>query len=166
MAKVWNPTEEPVTTKIFGSYFEFKPNSMKTITNEHIAKFIESNRKETGLVVLPPQFDPLAEDLYIEGYEKTPEGKAALAEKRKEGIQNLINFHTQIIYNNQVSLRNDLVHKDPHTDPVKLAAINASQGELESMRLVAKYQKLRLDGNDAQVKEVEKLMDQIGPIGK
>jgi hypothetical protein len=165
MARVWNPTEEVVHTKIFGSHFEFKPGQMKTM-GEAFAKFIEMNRKETGLVALPQQFDPTDDETYVEGYDKTPAGKEALAEAKARGIRNLIEFYQGIIYNNQVALRNDLVRHDPHTDVIKLTAINASKGELEAMRLVSKYQKLKLDDQSAQVKEVEKLMAEIGPIGK
>lgn len=165
MARIWNPTEETVQTRIFGNHFEFKPGQFK-IMQEHFAKFIEMNRKEDGLVVLPDEFDPQNEDKYIEGYDKTPEGKAILAQKKAEGIQNLVNHYQRIVYNNQVALRNDLVRHDPHTDPIKLAAINASKGEMEAMRLVAKYSKLAKDNNEAKAKEVEKLMSEIGPIGK
>lgn len=165
MARVWNPTEESITTKIFGSHFEFKPGAFKNM-QEQFAKFIEMNRKDTGLVTLPAQFDPMDEEQYVEGFDKTPEGKEILSEKRKEGVQNLVNHYSQIVYNNQVALRNDLVRKDPHTDAIKLAAINASPGEVEAMRLVAKYQKMNLDDGGAKVKEVQKLMNEIGPIGK
>lgn len=165
MSRIWNPTEERVETKIFGSFFTFAPGQFKNMS-EHHANFIKSNRKETGLVVLTEQFDPMNEEKYVEGYDKTPEGKAILLEKKKEGIQNLLEFYEQIVYNNQVSLRNDLAHSDPHTDPVRLSAIHASKGELEAMRLVAKYQKMKLDDQGAKVKEVEKLMTEIGPIGK
>ena len=165
MSRIWNPTEETVETKMFGSYFTFKPGQMKTM-QEHFAKFIEMNRKETGLVTLPDEFDTMNEETYIEGYDKTPEGKEILAKKKKQGIENLLAHYSQIVYNNQVSLRRDLAHKDPHTDAVKLSAINASSGELEAMRLVAKYQKLKLDDQGAKVSEVEKLMKEIGPIGK
>lgn len=165
MAKVWNPTEETVRTVMFGNHFEFKPGQMKNM-QEHFGRFVEMHRKEDGLVTLPPEFDPFDEERYREGYEKTPEGQKILAEKKKEGIQNLINHHLWIVQNNQVSLRNDLVKKDPHTDPVKLSALAASKGEVESMRLVAKYQKLSKDDNSVRVREVEKLMEEIGPIGK
>jgi tRNA U34 5-carboxymethylaminomethyl modifying GTPase MnmE/TrmE len=165
MARIWNPTEEKVETKIFGSFFTFAPGAFKNMSSHH-ADFIKMNRKETGLVVLSSKFDPMDEENYVEGYDKSPEGKAELIEKKKEGIQNLLEHYEWIIYNNQVSLRNDLVKKDPHTDPIKLAAIHASKGELEAMRLVSKYQKLKLDDQGAKVKEVEKLMSEIGPIGK
>jgi hypothetical protein len=165
MPQVYNPTEEKVETKVFGSHFVFAPGQRKNMSEGH-CNFIAMNRKETGLVILPAEFDPMNEEKYIEGYDKTPEGKEVLSDKKREGIQNLIDHYTWIIHNNQVSLRNDLVRKDPHTDPIKLANINASKGEIEAMRLVAKYKKLAGDENAVRAKEVEKLMNEIGPIGK
>jgi hypothetical protein len=164
MPKVYNPTEETVETRVFGSYFTFKPGQMKNM-NQNFCDFIQSNRKDTGLVVLPAEFDPMAEEHYIEGFEKTTEGKAILAQKREEGIKNLIDFHLGVIRNNQVSLKKDLARHDPSNDPAKLAAIEASKGELESMRLVAKYKKMKLNSEDKRLNEVDKLLEEVGPIG-
>jgi quinol monooxygenase YgiN len=165
MSRIWNPTEETVSTRIFGNHFEFKPGQFKIMKKE-FAEFIERSRKEEGLVVLPPQFDPQDEENYVEGFEKTAEGKAILAAKRLEGISNLVAHYEQVVLNNQVALRKDLAHHDPHTDPIRLAAINASKGEMEAMRLVAKYSKMTKDNGDSKAKEVEKLMAEIGPIGR
>lgn len=165
MPRIWNPTEETVNTRIFGNHFEFKPGQFKIMKPE-FAEFIGRARQHEGLVVLPAEFDPQDEERYIEGYDKTPEGKAILAEKKAEGIRNLVAHYEGIVLNNQVALRKDLAHHDPHTDPIRLAAINASKGEMEAMRLVAKYSRMSKENNDAKAKEVEKLMEQIGPIGK
>jgi hypothetical protein len=164
MPRVYNPTEETVETRVFGSYFTFKPGQMKNM-NKNFCDFIASDRQQTGLVILPPEFDPMDEDRYVEGFEKTPEGKAVLAEKREEGIRNLINFHVGVIRNNQVSLKRDLARHDPSNDPTKLAAIEASKGEIESMRLVAKYKKLKLNNEEKQITEVNKLLEDVGPLG-
>lgn len=160
--KVWNPTEETVSTCMQGAWFTFKPNTMKTMDDTK-ALFVTGNRKETGLVVLPDEFDPLS-DKFIEGYEKTEEGIQLLKNKREEGITNLINHHMQIVRNNQVSLRNDLAHKNPAADPIKLAALEASQGELNSMRLVAKYKGKNSQSEAKKVEEIEKLIKEIGPF--
>lgn len=165
MAKVWNPTEEKIETKIFGNYFQFAPGQMKNM-NSSIADFVNENRRDTGLVVLPAEFDPMNEEQFIEGYDKTPEGKAILAQKKTEGINNLVRFHLKIVQNNQISFRRDIARHDPASDPSRLAAVEASKGELESMRLVSKYRKMKLDVEERQVNEVEKLMQEIGPTGK
>lgn len=163
MARIWNPTEEVVSTCMQGAWFTFKPGSFKTM-DENKALFVMSNRKETGLVVLDGKFDPSQEDKYVEGYEKTEDGKKHLVEKREEGITNLINHHMSIVRNNQVSLRNDLAVKNPAADPIRLAALEASKGELESMRLVAKYKGKNSQSDAKKVEEVEKLIKEIGPF--
>jgi len=160
--RVWNPTEEKVNTQIQGSWFSFQPGQFKNM-DESKADFIRMNRKGTGLVVLPPQFDPFS-DQFIENYEKTEEGKQVLLDKKEEGIRGLIEFHMEIVKNNQVSLRNDLAIKSPAADHVKLAALNASAGEIESMRLVAKYKGKASDSAAKKVDAIESLMDQIGPV--
>lgn len=160
MSRIWNPTEEKVVTMMQGAWFTFQPGSFKTM-DETKAGFVRSNRKESGLVVLPDEFDPSSEK-YVEGFEKTEEGKKILIEKREEGINNLIEYHMMIVKNNQVSLRNDLAHKNPAADPIKLAALEASSGEIASMQLVAKYKKRNNDSSAKKVEDIEKLMQQIG----
>lgn len=164
MPKVFNPTQETVETRLFGSYFSFKPGQMKNM-QRNFCDFIQSDRKDTGLVVLPAQFDPMDEENYVEGFEKTPEGKKIIAEKTEEGIRNLIDHHLWVIRNNQISLKKDLARHDPSNDPAKLASIEASKGEIESMRLVAKYKKLRLNSEEKRFSEVDKLLEEVGPLG-
>lgn len=160
MSRIWNPTEEKVVTMMQGAWFTFQPGSFKTMDDAKAA-FVRSNRKDTGLVVLDDRFDPSSEK-YEEGFEKTEQGKSILIEKREEGIRNLIEHHMSIVKNNQVSLRNDLAHKNPAADPIKLAALEASPGEILSMQLVAKYKKKNNDSAAKKVEDIEKLMEQIG----
>lgn len=161
---VWNPTEEHVSTKIFGNWFSFPPGSKKSFHKPGMDNFIEQNRKETGLVILPPEFNPNHER-FVDGYEKTEEGKAILAAKREQGINNLIEFHLAIVRNNQVCLAQDIARQygSPETGR-QMAKYEASKGELESMRLVAKYK--GKSGGNAQKKaeEIDRLMSQIGPV--
>jgi hypothetical protein len=162
MGRVWNPTEEKVSTMMQGAWFTFAPGTFKTM-DENKCNFIRTNRKETGLIVLADQFDP-SSDQYIEGYEKTEEGKALLLQAKEDGINNLVEHHMSIVHNNQVSLRNDLAHKNPAADPVRLAGLQASKGELESMRLVAKYKGKASDSPAKKLDEITKLMEKIGPL--
>ena len=159
---VWNPTEEKVSTRIHGNWFTFAPGQFKVMDIEK-ASFIQTNRRETGLVVLPAQFCSSREE-YIEGYAQTEEGKAILSQKRDEGIQGLIDHHMNIVKNNQVSLRQDLAHRYPSADFDKLCKLEASKGELESMRLVAKYKGKASDSGAKKVEEIDKLMKAIGPV--
>lgn len=162
MPKIWNPTEELVNTKMQGSWFSFKPGQMK-IMDQDKANFITTNRQETGLVVLPGIFDP-NDDAYVEGYEKTQEGMKILEEFREKGIENLVQFHLDIIKNNQVFSKRDLAKENPGVDALKLAAIEASPGEIKAMQLVRKYQAKKQDTQAKRIAEVQKMMEEIGPI--
>lgn len=162
MPVVYNPTEEFVHTQLKGSWFAFKPGGTK-IMDAHMCQFIKELRKGTGLTVLSDKFDPNS-DAYIEGYKNTEEGQAELLAAKQEGIANLIAHHMEVVKNNQVSLRKDLAISNPSGDPQRLAALEASPGEIASMKLVSKYQKLKLDTKGQQVAEIEKLMQDIGTI--
>jgi len=160
---VYNPTEEDVTTTINGSFFTWKPGQIKQMRAGQ-AHFVDTNRKELGLVLVSdPRFIP-AEEGYIANFDKTPEGKEALEPLREIGIKNLIDNLLAIIRNNQVSLRQDLANKYPTGDSGKLAATFASPAELNAMRLVAKYKKKNKDNAAKQVDEVDALMKEIGPF--
>jgi hypothetical protein len=160
--RIWNPTEEVVSTRINGNWFTIKPGAFKSM-HENLANFIEMNRKETGLVTLPDEFEP-SSDRYVENYHQSDAGKALMAARREDGIRNLIEYYMGIVRNNQVSLRQDLAHRYPTADVSKLAAIEASKGDIEAMRLVNKYKGKAADNAQKQAEEVDKLMKQIGPI--
>lgn len=161
---VYNPTEEEVTTVIHGNFFTWKPGQVKQI-GANKAQFVDTNRKETGLVVVTDKrFIPAEQDYYVPGFEKTEEGKKVLAPLKEQGINNLIAYLMDIIRNNQVSLRQDMAGKWPTGDAAKMAAAGASKGELEAMRMVAKYKKKTPENAARQVEEVEKLMEAIGPF--
>lgn len=160
---VYNPTEEDVTTTINGSFFTWKPGQVKQMRAGQ-AQFVDTNRKELGLVMIEdPRFVP-ADDAYVLNFDKTKEGQEYLAPYREKGINNLIAHLMYIIRNNQVSLRQDLANKYPTGDSAKLAASYASPAELNAMRLVAKYKKKNSTNEAKQVEEVEKLMQEIGPF--
>ena len=164
MALVWNPTREIVSTKIAGSWFTFKPDTRKAM-DEDKCRFISENRKDTGLVILPDQFDPLSEH-HIPGFDDTAEGRAVLEQKAAEGIEGLLSFHKDIIRNNQVALRKDLATKYPNGDHGRMVALEMSSGEIHSLEMVAKYQKAKEDNKDAKLKEVQKLLDAVGPMAE
>jgi hypothetical protein len=164
MPTVWNPTKETVVTKMQGSWFTFKPDAKKSM-DEDKCRFITEHRKETGLVILSPEFDPMSES-YTEGYDKTPEGQAKLEEYREQGINNMLAYHRDIIRNNQVSLRKDMAKANPTGDPSRMIALEMSKGERHSLEIVAKYQRAKQDQHDSKIKEIEALLDEVGPIGE
>ncbi len=160
---VYNPTEEEITTTINGSFFTWKPGQIKQMRAGQ-ADFVDTNRKELGLVKIEDgRFIP-AEDSYVMNFDKSPEGQAFLAPYREAGINNLIEHLMWIIRNNQISLKQDLANKYPTGDAGKMAAAAASPAELNAMRLVAKYKKKTSSNAAKQVEEVEKLMGAIGPM--
>lgn len=149
MALVFNATAETISVKVYGNYFTFKPKQIKTL-QDNVAHEMVTSRSEDGLVGLSPEFeDPT--------YKTTPEGKAAYETAEKQGVDAFIAKQRGLIYNNQVSLRRDLERANLKYDP----SIEASKGELEAMRLVAKYQKSMEDSNQAKADEIKELMRKI-----
>lgn len=161
---VYNTTEEEITTTMHGSFFTWKPGQVKQVRTA-LAEFVDTNRKELGLMVVrDPRFIPAEQDHYIPGFEKTDEGKKVLEPLREKGVNNLVESLMSVIRNNQISLKQDLSNKYPTGKSENLAAAYASPGEIHAMKMVAKYKKKSKDNAARQVEEVGKLMSEIGTI--
>ncbi len=144
-----NATKEEQTIKALGNWFTFKPGQVKQV-NDDLGHWITTMKAESGLVSLPDAYeDP--------EYKNSPEGKAAIEEARERGVKAYVDFHRSIVANNQVSLRRDLGQANIQADP----AIYATQGELNSMRIVAAYQKAADDAEQKKVDEVRELMKKV-----
>lgn len=158
MAIVINATQEKVTLVLQGNYFTWEPGKEKIIRNPELAKFIQTNKNDYGLAVLP---DVQGDDEMLSD-EELAGRKAAYEEAKKveceAALDRYIKRLRNVIYNNQVSLRRDLDQANMKADP----AAYASEGELEAMRLVAKYQKRAEDVDANKIAEVKKLMEQVG----
>lgn len=153
MPFVFNATNETQTIKAAGNWISFKPKQVKSIYSEHVAHFICTERADKGLISVSDAFeDPQ--------YALSAEGKAELAEKETAGINNFIRSLEGRIYNNQVSLRQDLERANFKIDP----AVLASEGELEAMRLLAKYRKVADESAQKRMDEVADLMKQVGDV--
>jgi len=161
MPIVVNATKEEITIKIVGSYFKFAPEKSKTMGKD-IASWIQTNpgAKGCGLAVIP--------DLYQDGEEIDEVSsadmnarKAAQEELRTQAIesalQEYLDKHRRLIYNNQVSMRQDLGKANIQADP----AVFASKGELDAMRLVARYDSKGQDAEQSKIDEVNKLMGAV-----
>lgn len=152
-----NATKENISVKVAGNWFNWGPEKSRVIQNDGIAKFIQMELTDSGLYVVPT--------LVGEEEEITPEELELRKEAAKETIElakqnaldRYIAKHRQVIYNNQVSLRRDLEMASIKADP----AAFASDGEINSMRLVAKYQKNAEDAEQAKIDEVKKIMGQV-----
>lgn len=148
---VMNATNESQTTVAFGNYFTFKPKEMKRIKNDDIARWIGENRLHQGLFSLGDEFeDP--------DYRATDEAKATIKELEESALKHYVDSLRKTIYNNQVSLRQDLERANIKADP----ATFASEGELKAMRLVAQYQKANEDAEQAKINEVKRLIKETG----
>jgi hypothetical protein len=157
MAVVVNATQEKVTLVLQGNYFTWEPGKEKVIRNPELVKFIQTNKNDYGLAILPDLIED-DEDVSPEEFERR---KAEHAEQRAlecdQALDRYIKRLRNVIYNNQVSLRRDLEQKNIKADPSSYA----SDGELEAMRLVAKYQKRAEDSEASKIAEVKKLMEQV-----
>ena len=151
---IMNCTNEEQSVKALGNWFTFKPGQIKSM-NEDIAKFIGEMRKENGLMILPESCEDVE-------YRNSEEGKAELEKIKEEGVNHYVRALRALIYNNQVSLRQDLERADIKVDP----AVFASEGELKAMELVAKYQKHKDDADQKKIDRVKELVKQVGPISR
>lgn len=148
---ILNATNEPQSVKAFGNWFSFKPKQTKLVSDD-IGRFLIEERAANGLVELPAEFqDP--------SHKNSPEGKAQFEAAEQRGIDSYIKALRGLIYNNQVSMRQDLEKSNIKVDP----AIYASDAELQAMRLVAKYQR---DAEDTEAKKIEEIKDLMKKVGK
>jgi hypothetical protein len=161
MPIVVNATQEEITIKVVGNYFKFGPGKSKTMGPD-IASWIQTNpgAKGCGLAVIP--------DLYQDGEEvddvSSAEMKArkdAQSEVKEQALANALHEYLEkyrrVIYNNQVSMRQDLGKANIQADP----AVFASKGELDAMQIVAKYQKRAEDTEQLKIDEVKRLMKNV-----
>lgn len=154
MAMIMNASVETVHTVVFGNHFTLKPGQMKNFT-DHVGKFMSIERRYLGLVGLPEQCeDP--------EFLASPEGKAVVEAARKQGIENRCRHLRELVYNNQVSLKNDLDKANIKADPRAFA----SDGEIAAMQELVKYQVAKDDTEAKRVEEIKKLEEKIGKVTK
>ena len=147
---ILNCTDETQVVKVHGNFLTFPPGKVKQVDQDK-GRYITMKRKEQGLVELPEAYeDP--------EWRNSEEGKKTLEEKKAYGLDCFSGEMRRRIYNNQVSLRIDLEKSNIKADP----AAFASKGEIEAMRAVAKYQKLKDDDRQKQIDEVNRLVEQTG----
>ena len=148
-----NCTKEEVTVKAAGSYFTFKPEQIKAIKSDEIANFIATHpdKQRQGIIILPAAYE---EDL---DWRTTEEGKAELARLKEKGLNAFLDAQRSIIYNNEVSMARDLAQANFKHSP----KAEISEGELNAMRIVAKYARAEEDEASTKMAEVDKLMAQI-----
>lgn len=163
MALVINATQEEITVQVAGNYFNFKPGQRKTIRNESIARYIQLDRRGYGLAVLPDLTSQEEDDgdVEVSATDIAERKKARLdmeANACKLALDEFIRRKREQIKNAQVSLARDLQRKDYKHGPEH----EFTDGDLEAMRMVAKYEKQGKDAAAERLAEIEKLKKQIG----
>lgn len=157
MAVTINATQETITLKLRGNFFSWKPGQKKVIRDEELAHFIMTERSDSGIAVIADLMTD-EEDVSPEELEQRRLDNAGAEEAAIEGaLDRYVKKHRQVVANNQISLRRDLEQANIKADP----AVFASTGELESMKLVAKYQKRAEDAEANKIAEVKRLMEQV-----
>lgn len=162
MPKVINVTDEEISIQARGHWFNWKPGQEKTIRDEQLARFIEIERRGYGLAVLPDLTTQEEDDGdIIVPPEEMIARKTRQEVKKQEACRLALDAyvarHRDIIKNAQISLARDLAHKDYKYD----AANDYSDGELNAMRLVAKYDRKGKDAAQERIDEIKRLEKQI-----
>lgn len=163
MPIVMNVTEEEIKTQIAGNWFAWKPGQRKEIRDERITKFIEIERRGYGLAVLPSILTQAELDGDADVTpEQLKERKALRESEERPIIENALKQYTDrlrsIVKNNQISHQRDIDRSGEKYS----AASDITTGELEAMRLLAKYQRKGEDETKKRMDEVEKLTKVIG----
>jgi len=149
MALVMNARTEEVSVKVRGNWFTFKSKQIKHF-EPNIAQFMTDELSEEGLVSLPEELEDL-------DFRTSQAGKDIIKTAEVKGIDNFVKKLRRVIFNNQVSLRQDLERANIKVDP----AVYATEGEKEAMRLLAKYQRANKDSQQASVDEIKDLMKEV-----
>ncbi len=162
MPLVINATEEQVTVVVHGNYFTWKPAQEKVLRSESVCRFIQSDRRGYGLAVLPDLKTPEEEQGDVEVSDETLAARKAERDGAKkaacaQALTDYINAKRDLIKNNQVSLARDLARADYKYGPEH----EMSDGELDAMRLVAKYEHKGKDLAQDRLDEIKKLQKQI-----
>lgn len=161
MPLVINATEETVTVQAAGTYFTFGPGKEKTIRSPEICNFILSDRKGFGLAVLPDLVSEVEEQDGEISNEEIEARREARKEQKKAAcslaLRDYVARQREIIKNNQVSLARDLARADYKYG----AEHEMSDGEMQAMELVAKYESKGKDAAQERLDRIEKLKKQI-----
>jgi len=154
MPLIMNCLDEPNTAVVGGNYFTFKAGQIKPIHQEGIARIISQNKRDDGFVELPDELDGTE----YPDWAQTPEGKALIAQKKREGIETHCAHLRQVVYNLQVSLKQDLEKQNIKADP----RVFASKGEIAALEKLVKYQDKEQDQDQLRIDRVKELEKKMG----
>jgi len=157
MPVIVNVTKEEIKIKAAGNWFVLKAGQEKLLHSQDIANFISQDLSDCGICVLPDlvgENEDVTQDQFQERKLAFKEEKAVIM---SQALDRYIRKYRAVIANNQVHLRRELKQHNIESGP----EAEASQGELDAMRLVARYQRLENDQAHTNKEEVKDLMKQI-----
>lgn len=146
-----NALDKEQSIRAHGNWFTFKPKQIKMLRSS-LVQFVIKSYRDQGFVEVDQTLagDPAAL--------ATPEGKAALEEKVREGVTNYVDHLNKIVSNLTVSLKRDLDMANIKASPVAFA----TKQEKEAIREIEKYKKLKLADNNKETEELEKTLKSLG----
>lgn len=147
---IYNATDQEQHVVAFGNHFNLKAQQIKSF-NDDIGDFLAKMRRDFGLVSLPEEFEDME-------YRNSDEGKAKLAEYRRQGINNRVRYLETIKYNLLVSMKKDLDMAELKIDP----KVYASAGEEAALQELLNLQYKKQDEQAEKIKrltEIEKKLD-------
>lgn len=161
-----NALDEDNKVVVGGNTFTFRPKQIKEIYQTDIAHIITRHKAEFGFVGLPDDLTYIAH-VKPENFDKQvpEEHKALIEEARKSGVEAYCRRLRQLVYNMQVSLKQDLEKANIKADP----KVFASDGDLRNLEQLVKYQAKREDIEQKRIdklKELEKHLEKAGVSSK
>lgn len=149
MPYIMNCLEDEVRTQAHGKWFTFKPQEIKVLHNESLARFMAERRAEEGLVEVPE---------HVQEMDKTSEQyKAAIYELRKNGIMRFVGKQNSVVRNLEISLRGDYERSGQKGNFL----FEASRGELQAYKNLKKYKEFEAKEQMNVADEIQKIREDI-----
>lgn len=157
MSLIMNTLEDEQTVVVGGSHFHFKPKQIKHFYQQDIARTLLRNNQELGFVELPDDLEYLCHLPPGKSVKETilPEHQAIIDERTTQGVDAYCRHLRALVYNAQVSLKQDLDKANIKSD----VRTWYSKGDLKNMTQLLKYQSKHMDESQErvnQIKEIEK----------
>ena len=147
---VMNASSQEQSVRVYGSWFTFKPDQIKEM-NEDKGLFLTIQCNYLGFVGLP---DKINEDI---DFKNSDEGKQIIANAKKQGIMNRIQYLERLKQNELVSLQRDIDRAGLKYD----ARLEMSSGMMKNLEELAGYKSKQQDQNQEKldrIAEIEKLL--------
>lgn len=161
MPLVMNCLERENQVTIGGNTFTFSPKQIKEIHNPDIASEIVVRRQHLGFTGLPEE---LAYLTHIRKGQPAPvadpEHEELIRNARQEGVNAYVNNLRRIIYNEQVSLKQDMERMNDKSDP----RLMMKPQMVKNMEELVKYQTAKEDLSQQQVDKIKELEKKISAV--